>query len=288
MLTRLRALVIKELLVILRDPRGRIVIIVPPLVQLIIFSFAATLEVKNVDIAILNQDAGRQGRELIQRIDGSNTFRHLVMVPNPTELRAAIDRQRVLAAIQIGATFSRDLSAHRPADLQIILDGRRSNAAQIVAGYLGQIVDRFGADVSARPVERPPVIASRNWFNPNLEYTWFTVPGLIAIIALLVGLIVTALSVARERELGTFDQLMVLAADADLHQPAALLSRDRARHLSEGAASERGRAKCIAATGDRERDAGEFRVVVPPPHGVSVRAAPASVRTPRSRMRTTD
>ena len=211
MWTRLKALVIKELLVVLRDPRGRIIIIVPPLVQLIIFSFAATLEVKNVDLAVLDRDDGRAGHELVQRIEGSPTFRHLIRVEDPSALREAIDRQRVLAAVHIGSTFSRDVAAGRPPDVQIILDGRRSNASQIVAGYLGQIVERFAAE-SARPGSPPPrraEVVSRNWFNPNLDYTWFTVPGLIAIIALLVGLIVTALSVARERELGTFDQLMV-------------------------------------------------------------------------------
>lgn len=209
MWTRLSALVIKELLVILRDPRGRAIITVPPLIQLLIFSFAATLEVKNVDLAILNQDAGHAGQELVQRIGGSPTFRSLLRVEDPVALRTAIDRQRVLAAIQIGPTFSRDLAARRPANVQIVLDGRRSNASQIVAAYLGQIIDRFGLDAAhGRPPALPP-IAARSWFNPNLEFTWFTVPGLIAIIALLVGLIVTALSVARERELGTFDQLMV-------------------------------------------------------------------------------
>ncbi len=129
----------------------------------------------------------------------------------PVQLRDAVDRQRVLAALHIGPTFSRDVAAGRAPDVQIILDGRRSNASQIVSGYLSQIVERF-ADEAARPGSRPArrvQIEPRNWFNPNLEFTWFTVPGLIAIIALLVGLIVTALSVARERELGTFDQLMV-------------------------------------------------------------------------------
>jgi ABC-2 type transport system permease protein len=212
MWTRLKALIAKELLVILRDPRGRVIIIVPPILQLIVFSFAATLEVKNVDIAIFNQDAGAQGYELVRRIDGAPTFRELIMVPNAVALRDAIDSQRVLAAIEIGPSFSRDLRARRGANVQVILDGRRSNAAQIVGSYLSQIVERFNADNAAgargAPV-RPPPIAARNWFNPNLEFTWFTVPGLIAIIALLVGLVVTALSVARERELGTFDQLMV-------------------------------------------------------------------------------
>jgi ABC-type multidrug transport system permease subunit len=111
--------------------------------------------------------------------------------------------------IQIGPTFSRDLSAGRPADVQTLLDGRRSNASQIVSGYLSQIIGDVAADSSG--AGRPPraELVTRNWFNPNLEYTWFVVPGLIAIIAMLVGLIVTGLSVARERELGTFDQLMV-------------------------------------------------------------------------------
>jgi ABC-2 type transport system permease protein len=209
MLTRLRALVLKELLVILRDPRGRIIIIVPPIIQLVIFSFAATLEVKNVDLALLNQDAGSSSHELIQRIAGAPTFRRLIAVDSPAALRRAIDSQRVLAAIQIGPTFSRDLSGRRPTSIQIILDGRRSNASQIVSAYLGQIIDRFTLEYADPRQPHPPLLAARNWFNPNLEFTWFTVPGLIAIIALLVGLVVTALSVARERELGTFDQLMV-------------------------------------------------------------------------------
>jgi ABC-2 type transport system permease protein len=211
MWTRLKALIVKELLVVLRDPRGRVIIIVPPLIQLIVFSFAATLEVKNVDLAVLDRDDGRAGHELVQRIEGSPTFRRIVRVADATALRDAVDRQRVIAGVHIGATFSRDVAAGRPPDLQIILDGRRSNAAQIVSGYLGQIVERFAAE-SARPGGPPArraVVEARNWFNPNLEYSWFTVPGLIAIIALLVGLVVTALSVARERELGTFDQLMV-------------------------------------------------------------------------------
>lgn len=211
MWTRLLALIKKELLVVLRDPKGRIVIIVPPIVQLIVFSFAATLDVKNVDVAVLDRDAGRAGHELVQRIDGSPTFRDLTFVDDAAALREAVDRQRVLAAVHIGPTFSRDVAGGQLPDVQIILDGRRSNASQIVAAYLGEIVDRFVAD-SARGAAartRRVEVVPRNWFNPSLEFTWFTVPGLIAIIALLVGLVVTGLSVARERELGTFDQLMV-------------------------------------------------------------------------------
>lgn len=207
---RLKALIIKELLAILRDPRGRTVIIVPPILQLLVFSYAATLEVKNADIVILNRDSGKWGYELIQRIDGAPTFRKLVRTDDERILHDLINRQEVIAAVQIGPTFSRDIEAGRSGDVQIILDGRRSNGAQIVSSYLTQIIGTLASDLSSpRALGAAVSVVPRYWFNPNLTFIWFTVPSLVAIIALLIGLIVTALSVARERELGTFDQLMV-------------------------------------------------------------------------------
>ena len=207
---RIVALIIKELLAILRDPKGRLVLIIPPLVQMLIFANAATLEVSNVDLAVLDRDGGHYSHALIDRIEGAPTFRHVIRVDSLAALHEAILMRRAIGAIHVGPSFSRDLSAHRPATLQLILDGRRSNAAQIVGGYLSQIIEGVAAE--ATPGARrgnAPVIVVRNWFNPSLDFKWHTVPGLVAIISLLIGLIVTALSVARERELGTFDQLMV-------------------------------------------------------------------------------
>ena len=208
---RLKALIVKELLAVLRDPKGRAIVIGPPIIQLFVFSYAATLEVRNVDVLMLNRDAGRWGYELVERIDAAPSFREIIPVGTPAEIREGIDRQQATAAVVIGSTFSRDVESGRPADLQIILDGRRSNAAQIVAGYLGEIVAGLSADIPAagRPGARTVELVPRNWFNPNLTYQWFMVPNLIAVIAMLMGIVVTALSIARERELGTFDQLMV-------------------------------------------------------------------------------
>ncbi|OCP16140.1 ABC transporter permease [Ensifer sp. LC163] len=208
---RLKALIVKELLAVLRDPKGRAILIGPPILQLLVFSYAATLEVTNVDIMVLNRDSGHWGHELVERIDGSPTFRSIAFTDDQNEVRDAIDRQRAIAAVEIGPTFSRDVEAGRPAEVQIILDGRRSNASQIVSGYLGRIVGALAADTPAgkRSASEAIAVVPRNWFNPNLTYQWFMVPNLVASIALLIGLIVTALSIARERELGTFDQLMV-------------------------------------------------------------------------------
>jgi len=210
-LTRLLALVRKEFLTLFRDPKSRIILIAPPVLQLLVFSYAATLEVRNVDVMVLNRDAGHWGSELTSRIEASPQFRLVQRTDNPAELREAIDRERVIAAVEIGANFSRNIEAGTTAEVAIILDGRRSNASQIVSGYISSIAAGLAADTPAgqRLASVRVGTAARNWFNPNLEFTWFMVPGLVASIAMLVGLLVTALSIAREREMGTFDQLMV-------------------------------------------------------------------------------
>lgn len=211
MLGRVVALVVKELLAILRDPRGRAILIVPPILQLVIFAFAATLEVKNVSIAVRDQDHAKWAYELVQRFVGSPSFREVRYVDSVADMRPVVDAQEVIAVLHIPQDFSSDIEAGHPVSLQLILDGRRSNAAQIVQGYATRIVDQLNRDVAAAKGRPGPssVLVVRNWFNPNLHYHWFTVPSLIGTIGLLIGLSVTALSIARERELGTFDQLLV-------------------------------------------------------------------------------
>jgi len=208
--SRIPALIVKEILALFRDPKSRIVLIGPPILQLIIFSFAATLEVKNVSVAVFNQDTGRHGREIIQRLSGSKTFTHLQFVHKQTQLQLIIDEQKVIAAIRIPENFSRRIEATEPAAMQVILDGRRSNAAQIVNGYISRIVAGYVQEIRQQHAASPAaVIINRSWFNENQLYLWFTVPSLVGILAMLIALIITALSVARERELGTFDQLLV-------------------------------------------------------------------------------
>ncbi|MDR6289306.1 ABC-2 type transport system permease protein [Inquilinus ginsengisoli] len=208
---RLKALIVKELLAVLRDPRSRMILIVPPILQLFVFAYAATMEVRNADIAVLDRDRGAWSQELVNRIDGTPTFRTILAVDTPAALRRAIDLQQVLLAVEIGPSFSRDIAAGRPADLQVILDGRRSNASQLAGSYLQQIVGGMAADAASPSgtASRPEAAVPRFWFNPALDTQWFMVPNLIAVIAVLIGLIVTGLSIARERELGTFDQLLV-------------------------------------------------------------------------------
>ncbi|MDF7777203.1 ABC transporter permease [Sphingomonas sp. AOB5] len=206
---RLRAIIVKELWAILRDPKARITLIVPPILQLFLFGFASTLEVTSIRVGVLDMDGGAYSQEVIQRIAGSPNVARIVSLRSDAELRQAIDRQQVIAAVRFGPTFSADIAAGRGATIGAIYDGRRSNAAQIVSGYIERIAGDVGAGLSARA---PPAVGQTivtHWFNPNLTYLWFVMPALVVIIAAVSSLSVVSQSVARERELGTFDQLMV-------------------------------------------------------------------------------
>lgn len=206
--TRLRAQFTKEVLSILRDPRSRMVVFVPPLLQLLVFAFAATLEVRNLDIAVHDQDAGHWSHELVSRLDSAGFVDQVRHVHSRRELRSLIDRAEVIAALEIPADFSRTIAAGGSGEVQVLVDGRRSNSGQITVGYLSAIAADVGAQVSGEALPAAPVLV-RNWFNPNLTYRWFIVPGLSGILALFSALLITSLSIARERELGTFDQLLV-------------------------------------------------------------------------------
>lgn len=208
---RLKPLIKKELLTLFRDPKSRIVLIAPPMMQLFVFAFAATLEVKNISLVILNQDTGKHSSELIQRMTGAPSFTEIKIAKNLEEFKDAIDEQTAIAGLQIQQDFSRTIESGDSANLQVIMDGRRSNASQIVNAYLADLVNTYGDEIAADHTNNPKKIkiVERNWFNQNLLYMWYTIPSLVIILAMIIALIITSLSVSRERELGTFDQILV-------------------------------------------------------------------------------
>lgn len=208
---RILALIRKELFGIWYDKKSRTSLIVPPIVQLLIFTFAATLDVKNVPIGILNRDNGAQGFELQQRFYGSPMFTQVIFLKSVEEIAPFIDTEKGVMVVSIGEQFSRDLQDGHPAYVQLILDGRKSNTAQIVAGYADDILNRYNRDFAANASIQQPntTIVLRNWFNQNLLYYWYNIPSLVGLLSMLTCLVVTSISVAREREMGTFDQLLV-------------------------------------------------------------------------------
>ena len=205
------ALIWKELLMVIRDPRSRISILVPPLIQLFIFSFAGTLDVTHATIGVVNQDNGERGFELLQRFHGAPFFKKIIYLDGMEQIDSFLDSQKGLLVVSLEEQFSRDIDSKKLASVQLLCDGRRSNTTQILSGYIGQIVDQYNRDITLVEgiKQQNAVLMSRNWFNSNLTYLWYNIPCLVAILAMITCLVVTSQSIAREREMGTLDQLFV-------------------------------------------------------------------------------
>ncbi len=219
MLRRLGQMLIKEFLQVFRDKRTRFVLIGPPIIQMLVFGYAATLEVRHVPTAILDLDHSRQSRDLVARFAASPYFDVLGQVVNRKELAREIDRGDALLAIEIHAGFARELLAGEAGRVQAIVDGTDSNTALVALGYVNRVADRFSQDqLDARLEHQAPLLASeiprveldsRPWFNSNLQSRWFFVPGVIGSLILIMVVLLTAFAVVREREIGTLEQIMV-------------------------------------------------------------------------------
>ena len=205
------ALIIKEFLALLKDKRSRIVLIAPPLVQLLVFGYAATYDLNRIPFAVYDEDNTALSHLLVDRFNGSKTFQSIGHLTHLSEVEPVIDNKQALMVLHIGPRFSDDLAAGRQASLQVIVDGRNSNTALIVLNYVRTVVYDFSVQWAQQKQHPPPPaeLNVRALYNSNLLSQWFIVPGIIGLLTLVVSLLVTALSVAREREEGTFDQLLV-------------------------------------------------------------------------------
>jgi len=143
MLGRILALVIKEFAALLKDKRTRVVLIGPPLIQLMIFGYAATYDLKNIPFAVYNEDRGSASRDLLAAFDGSPTFTRVAQITHDDQIAPLVNSLHALAVVRIGPNFSADLLAGRGAAMQVIVDGRNSNTAMLVVNDMRDIVDRF-------------------------------------------------------------------------------------------------------------------------------------------------
>ncbi len=212
-LRRIIALTMKEFIMILKDPKSRFVVIGPPLIQFFVFGYAATYDLKNVNFAVFDESRTPESRQLLSRFEGSENFELTRNLLTEKEITYMINREKVRLVVHIGPEFGRDLHSGRPATLQVIVDGRNSNVALIALGYIGDIVEKYNRDLVKEGVAGMGgpgvVLVDRAWFNANLQSRWFIISALGGLISMVVVMILTSLSVAREREFGTFDQLLV-------------------------------------------------------------------------------
>lgn len=203
---RLASLCLKELLVILKDPANRLVLVVPIILQSLIFGYAATYDLNYIPYVLCDESRSALSRDLLSHLDGAGMFSRKTTLENTAQAERWIYNGDALLAVQIAPDFASRLHAGRNASIQLLLDGRNSTTASIAQGYIAQIISEWNA---ARGLHAPITLKTRAWFNPQLETRWNIMPGMIASLSLMQILILAALSVAREREQGTFDQMLV-------------------------------------------------------------------------------
>jgi ABC-2 type transport system permease protein len=213
---RLRAIFIKELHHITRDSRSLYMALAVPVMFLLLFGFALSLDVDRIPTLVYDQDGTAQSRDFIRQFQGSRFFDIRGLVNDYAEIERAIDRSRILMAVVIPRDYSREVDAGREASVQIVLDGSDSNTASIALGYAESVVRNSSMVLRTTTMNRrggervsPPVDARlRVWYNSSLESKNYVVPGLIAVILQIIAALLTSLTIAREWEMGTMEQIL--------------------------------------------------------------------------------
>ncbi|HUW26374.1 MAG TPA: ABC transporter permease [Gallionella sp.] len=214
---RIYRMLVKEFIQVLRDPRMKALIFVMPVIQLIMFGYAVTTDVDHIKTAVCDLDKSPQSRALIERFTASGYFTVVDNTDRPERLGELLDRGQAILGIQINRGFAEDLKSGRQAAIQTIVDGTDSNTGTVAMDYAQRITQDFSrnrvapGELSqlAQPQTEPIELRSRAWFNPDLKSRYYNVPGVIAVVVLLISLLLTAMAIVREREIGTMEQLMV-------------------------------------------------------------------------------
>jgi ABC-2 type transport system permease protein len=219
MLQRLKQMLIKEFIQAFRDKRSRYILFVPPIVQLLIFGYAATFEIRHVPTGVLDRDQTQESRELVSRFTSSPYFDVQRQLTDQRQIVDLLDRGTVTVVLHVHPGFSENLRKGQTAPLQVVVDGTNSNTALIAAGYVNQIAQGFALDYQRDRMQRispflvqavPEVrLEQRPWYNSDLRSRWFFVPGVVGSLTLVLVTTLTAFAVVREREIGTLEQIMV-------------------------------------------------------------------------------
>jgi ABC-2 type transport system permease protein len=219
MFARIIPIVVKEFLELKRDKGARFLLVVPPIIQMLLFGYAATFEVHHVSTSVLDLDHSQESRELIARFTSSNRFDIVKVAQSQREINETIDSSDAAVALVVHAGFAELLRKGQGAPLQVIVDGTNSNTALIALGYINTIATGFAQDYATDLAQRVQgaqgmrqvqvTVEQRPWFNPDLNGRWFFVPGVIGTLTLVTIVNLTAFAVVREREVGTLEQIMV-------------------------------------------------------------------------------
>ncbi|MBI4265858.1 MAG: ABC transporter permease [Acidobacteria bacterium] len=208
---RVRHLMRKEFLELRREPRLFAIVILAPIVQLTVLGYAATTDVLDVPVVVVDQDRSSESRDLIARFDASQNF---VVFDSPSsldEIDAYLDQGLAWMALAIPAGYGERIRAGHPTVVQVVADGTDANSTNVALGYAGALIASYAREVAAPGGPTPPLVRAevRVWFNPTLESRVFMLPGILALVLLVVTTNLSSMAIVREKELGTLEQLNV-------------------------------------------------------------------------------
>ncbi len=216
MFERIRCMMAKEFIQVLRDPRMRVIIFFVPIIQLMLYGYAVSTDVKHAALVVMDFDNSVESRDFITRFPQSGYFDIIEFTTDPIRAQHLIDTSQAVMMLRLNADFGANILAGRSAEVQMLLDGSDSNTARIVADYAGSIAQRYTRErlskiylrLLGRDAKEPIMLETRAWFNENLESRNYYVPGIIAALVALVSLTLTSMAIVREREIGTMEQII--------------------------------------------------------------------------------
>ncbi len=200
----------KELLNIFKNKKNRVILVMPVIVQTLIFGYVATYDLNNVEFMVLDMDKSSSSRELISSFDASPIFFNQGYLENINQIAPALDNKKVRLIISIEPHFEQKLLSGQSPKIQVLVDGRNSNVAGAALGYSTRIINNFNNEqLKKHRITSPLTLSTRSWYNPNLETRWNIMASMLSLLAVIQIIVLAGQSVATEKEQGTFDQLLV-------------------------------------------------------------------------------
>jgi ABC-2 type transport system permease protein len=206
---RFIAIMRKEFIHIVRDPRSLLITFIMPMLMIFLFGYAVELDIKDIPFGVIDQDNSQASRELIEKFVNSGYFSLVPIEQNRDVIHDLFKQREIKAVLVIPMDFSNDLQTKSSIPVQVIVDGSNSNTASVIINYTKMIIASMSTEINVQSINMPVEIESRVWYNPDMESANFVVPGLVAIIMMMICALLTSITIVREKETGTMEQILV-------------------------------------------------------------------------------
>ncbi len=206
---RIIAIIQKEFLHIIRDPRSLVIVFLMPIIMVLLYGYAITFDIKEIQLGILDEDRTPASRELVQKLTSSNYFKIMADLQSRKEIEEGMLRRRFVAALVIPVDYAKKLQTEPQSQVQLIVDGANSNTATVAINYAKSFFMTYSLEMNTQILVPPLELQPRIWYNPDMKSAHFIVPGLVAVIMMLICTLLTSITITRERESGTMEQILV-------------------------------------------------------------------------------